>query len=275
MADSFAKISAVVVNIEAPAPWSYERNRLLSWGNAVGIGHSRRQTPALENEEVAKQVAALLFRLEQTFKNDAAIINNCGLVRKKSHGVGGVFKKGFKKLAGKSDPHSGSSKGPGESEQKWVVKSPQVWTAILGQFTKEINLLESLATGAELGAVTEGMENVTVSSLQPKPQISAAHLASPALAAAAAAAAAANTGDSQNEITEAEYEQEQMWVELLKLEEFIKIKDKGALGVTLSPSSNYSAKIRVRVYYGEDSVPNVWHDEAMGYVKMRHGSFGK
>ncbi|KAK6506626.1 hypothetical protein TWF481_005082 [Arthrobotrys musiformis] len=249
IATSFATLSKIFSNIDAPPPWPSERLRFQNWGSAAGLTGTSPNT-LFSNREVRKEALVALYRLEETFTDESRVVMKCGLIHKKSS-VGGVFKKGFKKLAGKSSSHLPPAAGNVDPAQKWVVQFPEMWTAKLADVTMEINLLGKLVPADGVSVVTQGMGGMAISNDQPGPS------------AAASTPAPAEPSEA---------EQERIYNELEKLEEVIKSKDKGVLNIILTPSTNYSPRVRASVYYDE-SYSSVWKDEVMGYVKLGHGSF--
>ncbi|KAK6535040.1 hypothetical protein TWF281_006338 [Arthrobotrys megalospora] len=246
---SFTTLSAIFSNIDAPPPWQSERTRFQNWGTSAGLTGS--PNPLFSNPEVRKGVLVALYRLEADFTDESAVVTRCGLMHKKG-GVGGAFKKGFKKLTGKSSSHLPPAAGNVDPAQKWVVQFPEMWASKLGDVTNEINLLSKLVPPDSVGAVTQGMGGMAISNQR---------------APAPPPTPAATTAEPS------EAEQERMYNELEKLEEVINAKDEGVIKIILSPSTNYSSRVKASVYHDDESVSRIWHDEAMGYVKMGHGSF--
>ncbi|KAK6521885.1 hypothetical protein TWF506_002088 [Arthrobotrys conoides] len=247
---SFTTLSTIFTNIDAPPPWPSERTRFRSWGTSTGLSTS--PNPLFSNREVRKEVLVALYRLEEAFTDESQVVTKCGLMHKKSS-VGGAFKKGFKKLTGKGSSHLPPAAGNIDPAQKWVVQFPEIWTAKLADVTKEIDLLSKLVPADGVGAVTQEMGGMAISNQQ-------ASLPPPAPATTSA--------------EPSEAEQERMYDEFEKLEEVIKSKDQGVLNIILSPSTNYSPRVKASVYYDEsDHISKIWRDEVMGYVKLGHGSF--
>ncbi|KAF3084999.1 hypothetical protein TWF706_000589 [Orbilia oligospora] len=246
---SFATLSTIFANIDAPPPWPSERARFQNWGTSAGLTTFPN---SLFSNEVHKEVLVALYRLEESFADESQVAIRCGLMRKKSS-VGGAFKKGFKKLTGKGSGHLPSTARNFDPTQKWVVRFPEIWMAKLADVTKEISLLSKLIPVDGVGAITQGKGGMTASTQQvsvvpPAPVTTSAE--------------------------PSEAEQERIYNELEKLEEFIKTKDQGVLNIMLSPLTNYSPRVRASVYYDEnDHMSQIWHDEVMGYVKLGHGSF--
>ncbi|KAF3191132.1 hypothetical protein TWF788_007314 [Orbilia oligospora] len=246
---SFATLSTIFANIDAPPPWPSERARFQNWGTSAGL--TTFPNSPLSNE-VLKEVLVALYRLEESFADESQVAIRCGLMRKKSS-VGGAFKKGFKKLTGKGSGHLPPTAGNFDPTQKWVVQFPEIWMAKLADVTKEISLLSKLILVDGVGAITQGKGGMPASNQQ----------------ASVVAPAPVTTSAEPSEA-----EQERIYNELEKLEEFIKPKDQGALNIVLSPSTNYSPRVRASVYYDEnDHISKIWRDEVMGYVKLGHGSF--
>ncbi|TGJ72921.1 hypothetical protein EYR41_000045 [Orbilia oligospora] len=246
---SFATLSTIFANIDAPPPWPSKRARFQNWGTSAGL---TKFPNSLFSNEVHKEVLVAFYRLEESFADESQVAIRCGLMRKKSS-VGGAFKKGFKKLTGKGSGHLPSTARNFDPTQKWVVQFPEIWMAKLADVTKEISLLSKLIPVDRVGAIAQGKGGMTTSNQQvsvvpPAPVTTSAE--------------------------PSEAEQERIYNELEKLEEFIKPKDQGVLRIMLSPSTNYSPRVRASVYYDEnDHMPQIWHDEVMGYVKLGHGSF--
>ncbi|RVD82025.1 uncharacterized protein DFL_009869 [Arthrobotrys flagrans] len=245
---SFTTLSKIFTNIDAPPPWPSERARFQNWGTSAGLTSS--PNPLFSNREVRKEVLVALYRLEESFTDESQVVTKCGLMRKKGT-VGGAFKKGFKKLTGKSSSHLPPAAGNVDPTQKWVIQFPEIWTAKLTDVTMEINLLSILVPVDDVGTVTQGMGGMAISNQQAPPPAATSAFSEPS-----------------------EAEQERIYDELEKLEEVIKSKDQGVLNTILSPSTNYSPRVRASVYYDEnDHISKIWHDDVMGYIKLGHGSF--
>ncbi|KAK6535678.1 hypothetical protein TWF694_002131 [Orbilia ellipsospora] len=246
--DSFKKLSSSFAKIEAPAPWDYERNRFTTWGNAAGLGDRGPPSLNFDDPDIREEVMGVFYGLEEDFGDEITMMNRCGLTQKKAEKSGGALKRGLKKLAGKKNDSSGNQGAAGTGDKKFVVKYPQIWTIRFGLMKGEIDFLYQLVpsdyTIVNVDELTQGFAGVSVSSTQPTAGVA----------------------------SDPSAEEERMFAELEKLEQFLGVKDEGVVSVSLSPSTNYSAKIKVSVYYNDER-PSVWQEESMGYVKMGHGSF--